>query len=74
MYWVLHKLFGWDYVYWNKCGIAHGVARVFVAKDGKVCYWRYRSTALLDEVLRPGDVKWLTCSPEKYFKKEGEDE
>ena len=65
-YKVLNKLFGWNYIYWYNSA-DQGIARVFVSRDGKVYYWRYKSTKLMDIVTDPKDVVWLTCRPEKYF-------
>lgn len=67
MYKIFNKLFGFDYIYWENTA-DQGVARVFVTKDGNICYWRYRSTRLLDKITNPSQVVWLTCSPTKYFK------
>lgn len=66
MYKLLNKIFGWDYIYWrNTCD--GGISRVFITPDGKVSYWRYKITNILDEIKKPDDVIWLTCNPNKYF-------
>ena len=66
IYQILHYFFGWDYISWSNIA-ADGVARVFKTHDGRVCYWRYKTTKVLDEIKEPRHVKWLTCSPSKYF-------
>jgi hypothetical protein len=66
MYKLWNKLFGWDYIQWsNTCD--QGIARVFKERSGKVVYWRYRQTCVMDEIIRPSQVKWLTCRPQKYL-------
>lgn len=65
MYNVFNYLFGWDYVAW-KIGCVQGVSRVFTLPDGKV-YYRY---VWFNEVTPTSRVIWLTCKPEKYFKKD----
>lgn len=68
MWRILNALFGWDYIAWsNSCD--WGVARVHVAMDSKVWYYRYKSTRLIDRLTDPDAVMWLTCKPEKYFPK-----
>ena len=67
LYKLKHKLFGWDYIHWKNF-ITAGIARVHVARDGKVYYWRYKTTKVLDEIKEPNQVTWLTCKPEKYFR------
>jgi len=69
MYKILHKLFGWDYIQWRNTA-DRGIARVFIAKDKRVYYWRYKNTKLLDLITNPKHVIWLTCSPTKYFNEE----
>lgn len=69
MYKLLHKLFGWDYIAWNNSA-DHGIAKVIVLPDGKICYYRYKSTKLIDIIHEPKQVLWLTCKPEKYFSEE----
>ena len=66
MYKIFNFLFGWDYIYW-KNSAAQGIAKVFKAKDGKVLYFRYRISNLIDEIKKPEQVIWLTCKPSKYF-------
>lgn len=66
MYRLLHWLFGWDYIQWSNS--AHqGVARVYVDGMGRVFYWRYKVTKLVDIIQKPEQVIWLTCEPDKYF-------
>lgn len=68
IWWMLNKLFGWDYIAWeNSCD--RGIARIHTDETGMVYYWRYRSTLCCDYVRQPSDVKlWLTCQPTKYLK------
>jgi len=66
MYKLLHKLFGWDYVYW-KNSADNGIARVHKAQEGVVYYYRYKSTQLIDKVLKKEQVVWLTCPASKYL-------
>jgi len=66
IYKILHLLFGWDYIQWENSA-DEGIARVFVEGSGRVVYWRYRTTKVMDEIREPEQVKWLTCSPGKYF-------
>jgi hypothetical protein len=66
MYKILNFLFGWDYIYWsNSCD--QGIARVFISKDKRVCYFRYKGTSLIDVITRKEQVIWLTCKPERFF-------
>jgi hypothetical protein len=67
MYKLKNKLFGWDYIQWNNSA-DNGIARVILLKDGKIGYWRYRTTCVFDEIKSPEQVRWLTCHPIKYFK------
>jgi hypothetical protein len=66
MYIFWNKLFGWDYIQWSN-GCNNGVARVFREGSGKLVYWRYKITKVMDVIDRPTQVRWLTCSPKKYF-------
>jgi hypothetical protein len=66
MYKLYNKLFGWNYIAW-KNSADQGVARVFVDGSGKICYFRYKNTKVIDEIYKPDQVIWLTCSPNKYF-------
>lgn len=64
---LFNKLFGWDYIHWtNSCD--QGNARVHKSPDGKVWYYRYKITCIIDVINEPDDVIWLTCHPNKYFK------
>jgi hypothetical protein len=65
MYILKNILFGWDYIYW-KNSVDSGVARVMKLPDGRVAYWRYRCTNVMDEIVNARDVLWLTCSPSKF--------
>lgn len=66
IYKLLHLVTGWDYVYWANSA-AQGVARIHKTPDGRVYYWRYKNTKVLDVILSPRQVIWLTCKPEKYL-------
>lgn len=66
MWKILHALFGFDYVHWENSA-DEGIARVYIY-NGKVYYWRYKITNVLDEIKNPDQVVWLTCGSEKYFK------
>lgn len=63
---LLHHLFGYDYIQWSNWG-DRGVARVRVDGMGRVYYWRYTSTSVIDFITDPKAVVWLTCSPKKYM-------
>ena len=66
MYKMLNKLMGWEYIQWkNSCG--SGVARVHVDGAGRVFYWRYKGIKCADVITDPSHVLWLTCSPDKFF-------
>jgi len=66
MYKLKNFLFGWDYIQWrNSCD--QGIARVHAGPDGKIWYWRYRITSVIDTIKHPDQVIWLTCHPSKYF-------
>ena len=67
IYKLLNKLFGWDYISWSNPA-AHGVARVHVDGMRRVWYWRYKGTKVVDIIVDPAKVIWLTCSPNKYFR------
>jgi hypothetical protein len=67
MYRLWNYLFGWDYVIWNNSA-DQGIAKVITLPDGTIGYWRYKITNIFDEINNPNQVKWLTCSPNKYFK------
>jgi len=67
MYKLKKLLFGWDYIYWsNSCD--NGIAKIFITKCGKIVYYRYKITKLIDVIKNPNEVIWLTCHPNKYFK------
>lgn len=65
MYKILNWLFGWDYIAWENTADS-GIARVFNDKTGRTFYFRYRCTQVIDEIRKPTQVVWLTCSPAKY--------
>ena len=66
-YWEVNKrLYGWDYILWSNSSDG-GVARVYKDKTGVVYYWRYRNTQVVDRILAPDQVLWLTCDPSKFF-------
>jgi hypothetical protein len=70
VYKLLNWLFGWDYVHWNGL-FSSGISRVFLAKDGKVVYWKFGFPINNLEIIgEPSDVVWLTCKPDKYFKEQ----
>ena len=65
MYKLLHALFGWDYLHWQNCADS-GVARIHCT-GGKVWYWRYKLTRVIDYIDDPRTrITYLTCDPEKY--------
>lgn len=66
MYRLFNYLFGWDYIHWQNTA-DRGIARVHVDGSGKVFYWRYKITSLVDVIRCPSEVLWLTCKPSKYF-------
>lgn len=66
-YKLKHFLFGWDYIVWKNSADG-GIARVHVDKTGRVWYWRYKITRLIDYIDSPSQVHWLTCHPSKYMK------
>lgn len=67
MYKLLNKLFGWDYVHWANFA-DQGIARLHVSPDGKVWFWRYKSTKVIDILpVRFATVIFLTCRSEKYL-------
>lgn len=66
MYRIKNFLFGWDYISWCN-GVDYGIARVMKLDDGKVIYWRYKLTNVLDEIKDKDEVYWLTCHPSKYL-------
>jgi hypothetical protein len=68
LYKLLNKYLGFNYIYWED-SCAQNVARVHVSADGKVWYWRYKNTKVIDIIQKPDQVLWLTCSPELYFPK-----
>lgn len=65
MYKLLNFLFGWDYVYWSNM-VDEGIARVHVAGDGTVYYYRYKSITIIDKITNKNQVIWLTCTEDKY--------
>lgn len=65
LYKLLNRIFGWDYIAWGNCA-DQGIARVHVDYTGRVFYWRYKSIKVADDI-NPARVRWLTCSPRKYF-------
>jgi ribosomal protein L24E len=67
MYILLNWLFGWDYVQWSN-SVTSGLARIHVDGNGRVFYWRYKTTKVADLIREPDQVLWLTCSPDKYLK------
>ncbi len=63
-YKIWNFLFGWDYIYWQNSA-DNGIARVMKLPDGKVVYWRYKLTKLMDIITDKNQVRWLTCPPKK---------
>lgn len=66
IYKVLNYFFGWDYIQWRNTADS-GIARVHKDGLGRVFYWRYKTTKLVDVIEKKGSVIWLTCKPSKYF-------
>lgn len=66
IYKILHKVFGWDYVYWRNT-VDSGIARVHLTHNGVPFYWRYKTIKLADKITYRNQVMWLTCSPYKYL-------
>lgn len=67
LYKILNFIFGYDYIYW-KDSASQGIARVRVLEDGTVYYWYSVVLRFFEEIETPDQVKWLTCSSNKYFK------
>jgi hypothetical protein len=65
MYKLKNFLFGWDYIQF-KGHFTQGIRRVNKLPDGRVVYWRYRETHVLDEITKADQVFWLTCPPSKF--------
>lgn len=65
-YKLLNFIFGWDYIQWRNM-VDNGIARVMKLPDGRVVYWRYKITNVMDEIISPNQVFWLTCKPSKYL-------
>lgn len=66
MYKLLNFIFGWDYICWSNSA-DDGIARVFKSKCGKVIYYRYKVTKVIDVINNKDQVIWLTCEPSKYL-------
>jgi hypothetical protein len=64
---ILHKLFGWDYIFWENTADT-GIARIHQDCDGTIWYWRYKNIKIIDKIKSPKQVLWLTCPSTKYFK------
>lgn len=73
MYKLFKYLFNWDYIYWTNSTDC-GISKIFVTKDGRVVYWRYKLTNVLDEIVDPKIVVWLTCEPSIYFSRQEEND
>lgn len=65
MWRLWHKLFGWDYVYWELISMS-GVSRVRLAPNG-VAYFRILGLIICVTDPSLDDILFLTCSPEKYL-------
>jgi hypothetical protein len=66
IYRILHRLFGWDYIHWQNSADS-AIARINRLPDGKIYYWRYKITRVMDIISEPNQVRWLTCKPDKYL-------
>ena len=69
-YKILHRLFGWDYIYWENTA-DQGIARVLIDGEGNPFYWRYKVINLADSLVPDktwAKIMWLTCPPSKYLK------
>lgn len=69
MYKLWNRLFGWDYIYWQH-GVNSGISRVFNDCNNKTIFYKYKSIGMIEEIIHPDQVFWLTCAPEKYMKRE----
>ena len=65
MWRLWHKLFGWDYVYWELISMS-GISRVRVAPSGLV-YLKVFGLIIRVAESSFDDILFLTCSPEKYL-------
>ena len=65
MYRLKKLLFGWDYIQWKNSAYS-GISRVMKLPDGRVVYWRYRVTNVMDEITEAKQVFWLTCPPSNF--------
>jgi len=65
MYKLLNLIFGWDYIQWSNFS-DRGIARVHLDGNGRIFYWRYKTTRVADEIKHAKQVLWLTCKPEKF--------
>lgn len=65
MYKLYKYLFGWDYIYWENTA-DHGIARVRQDQTGQPYYYRYSFCTIIDKILKPSQVMWLTCKPSKF--------
>lgn len=65
MWRLWHKLFGWDYVYWEFLSMS-GVSRVRLAPNG-LAYVRILGVIIRITDPSLDDIFFLTCSPEKYL-------
>lgn len=66
MYKIWNFLFGYDYIVWKNSADSN-IARVHRGLDGKVWYYRYRLTYVIDKIKDKNEVIWMTCKPEKYL-------
>jgi len=62
MYKILHWLFGWEYTAWSNSA-DEGVARVHADYAGRIWYWRYKPTCVIDFIESADQVVWLTGKP-----------
>jgi hypothetical protein len=69
MWYLLNKVFGWDYVHWKNFA-DQGIAKIHLDGEGNPYYFRYKMTKVIDGLLDEPYIKiiWLTCKPDKYLK------
>lgn len=68
MYKILNWLFGWDYIYLED-SYGQGISRVKKDAEGNPIYTPNFIFPRIEKIYNPDNVIWLTCSREKYFKK-----
>ncbi len=65
MYKLWHKLFGWDYIYWEEPW-ASGICRIHIDGEGNPYFYKYKSIKVLNWIKETEYIRWLTCNREKY--------